>query len=309
MTRLDYINQNYPARKSDAEKHAFRRYVLESLGEKGIDARVEETKDGKNKNVIIGDPTTAKAVFTAHYDTPASSIFPNIMIPKNKLVFYLYQFVPVTFLLVISLTLSYLIGIVILNDISAYTGAFLVLYYGLFFLGMRVFTNKNNHNDNTSGVATVLSIADNISEADLKNVAFILFDNEEKGKKGSAAYFKDHKEAMQDKFLVNFDCVGNGDNIIFIAQKGAADSKEYKLLSEVFDTCAGFELDFCTSKEGNSNSDHKNFPMGVACVACKKTKGGLLYTPYIHTHKDVVADNGNIDFLTKNTCIFLQKLQ
>ena len=143
----------------------------------------------------------------------------------------------------------------------------------------------------------------------MKNVAFILFDNEEKGKLGSAAYNKDHKEAMKDKFLLNFDCVGNGDNIIFIAQKGAADSKEYKLLSEVFDTCAGFDLDFCTSKEGNSNSDHKNFPMGVACVACKKTKGGLLYAPYIHTHKDVVADNGNIDFLTKNTCIFLQKLQ
>lgn len=309
MTRLDYINQNYPVRKSDSEKHAFRRYVLESLKEKGIEARVETTKNGNHKNVIIGDPTTAKAVFTAHYDTPARSIFPNIMIPKNPLVFYSYQFVPVIFLLVISLTLSYLFGMVLLNNEGAYMASFLILYYGIFFLGMRIFTNKYNYNDNTSGVATVLSIVDSISEDDLKNVAFILFDNEEKGKLGSAAYYKDHKEAMKDKFLLNFDCVGNGNNVIFIAQKGAADSKEYKLLSEVFDTCAGFELDFCTSKEGNSNSDHKNFPMGVACVACKKTKGGLLYTPYIHTHKDVVADNGNIDFLTKNTCIFLQKLQ
>ena len=309
MTRLDYINQNYPARKSDAEKYAFRRYVLESLAEKGIEARVEETKDGRNKNVVIGDPTTAKAVFTAHYDTPASSIFPNIMIPKNKLVFYLYQFVPITFLLAISITLSYLIGIVILNDITAYTAIFLLLYYGLFFFGMRVFTNKNNYNDNTSGVATVLSIVDNISEADLKNVAFILFDNEEKGKKGSAAYFKDHKEAMQDKFLLNFDCVGNGNNLIFIAQKDAVESEEFVLLQDSYADNVKYDTDFCTYKEGNSNSDHKNFPKGVGVVACKKSKRGLLYTPYIHTNRDVVADNGNVDFLTKNTCIFVQKLQ
>ena len=94
MTHLDYLNQNYPTRKTEQEKSDFRKYIVDGLAEKGIEAKVETTKDGKNKNLVIGNPTNAKAVFTAHYDTPAHSLFPNIMIPKNRLVFYLYQFVP-----------------------------------------------------------------------------------------------------------------------------------------------------------------------------------------------------------------------
>lgn len=308
MTNLDYLNQNYPIRKSDEEKHAFRRYIIERLKSKGIEARVEETKDGKNKNIIIGDPLTAKAVFTAHYDTPARSLFPNIMIPKNRAVFYLYQFVPIIFLLAVALTLSYLIGMVIFKDERAYMLSFLVIYYGTFFLMMRAFPNKNNYNDNTSGVATVLNIIDGLSSEELDKVAFILFDNEEKGKKGSAAYYNDHRDKMNDQFLVNFDCVGNGDHILFIAQGLALGTHKYKHLQAAFEHSEGFTVEFCSYKKARSNSDHKNFYNGVGCVACKKSKGGLLYTPYIHTHKDVVVNNSNIDFLSKKTCEFVKRL-
>lgn len=308
MTHLDFLNQNYPIRKSQEQKNAFREYIIEYLSKKGIEAKVERTTDGKNDNIVIGDPEKAAVVYTAHYDTPAMSLFPNIMIPKNMLVFFAYQFVPVIFLLVVSLAVAYLVGIVLFNDTTVYMLTFLVMYYGLFFLIMRGFPNPYNYNDNTSGVATVLSIIDGLNDAEREKVAFILFDNEEKGKKGSAAYYKDHKEIMQDKFLVNFDCVGNGDNIIFIAQGEAAKSRKFKLLEESFEVSDDFVLDFCTYKEGSSNSDHKNFPKGVACVACKK-KGGLLYTPNIHTKYDTVVNNANIDFLAKNTCNFTRNIR
>jgi Zn-dependent M28 family amino/carboxypeptidase len=190
----------------------------------------------------------------------------------------------------------------------AYALSFLLAYYGLFFGIMRGFKNKNNYNDNTSGVATILSIIDELSPEELNKVAFILFDNEEKGKKGSKAYFNDHKEQMKDKFLVNFDCVGNGDNVIFIAEKDAIDSTEYKLLESSFNNKDGFSLNFFTHKQADSNSDHKNFPKGVACVVCKKLNSGLLYTPNIHTNGDIVANNSNIEFLTKNTCAFVRNL-
>lgn len=306
MTHLDYINKNHPSRKTSIEKENFRKYIIESLSTKGIEAKIEQTSDGKNDNVVIGDPTTAKAVFTAHYDTPARSIFPNIMIPKNRVIFYAYQFVPIIFLLVVSFAVAHLVGTLMFNDLRAYYLAFLVTYYGLFFGIMRGFKNQNNYNDNTSGVSTVLSIIDGLSKEELKDVAFILFDNEEKGKKGSKAYYNDHKEQMKDKFLINFDCVGNGDNIIFIAQKDAIDSEEYKLLKSAFSKEDGFSLEFLTNKQADSNSDHKNFPKGVACVACKKSKNGLLYTPHIHTNKDIEVNNSNIDFLTKNTLVFLR---
>ena len=308
MTHLDNLNKNYPMRKSVDEKENFRKYILNILAKKGIEAKIERTKDGKNDNIVVGDPTTAKAVFTAHYDTPARSLFPNIMIPKSRVIFYAYQFVPIIFLLVVSFTFAYIVGHVIINDMRAYALSFLLAYYGLFFGIMRVFKNKNNYNDNTSGVATVLSIIDKLSPEELNNVAFILFDNEEKGKKGSKAYFADHKEQMKDKFLVNFDCVGNGNNVIFIAQKDAVNSEEYKILESSFSNKEKFNLEFLTHKQADSNSDHKNFPKGVACVACKNNKKGFLYTPYIHTNKDLVAENSNIEFLTKNTCIFIQKM-
>lgn len=308
MTYLDYINENYPMRKTAEEKENFRKYIVDTLAKKRIEAKVECTKDGRNNNVVVGDPTTAKAIFTAHYDTPARSIFPNIMMPKHRVLFYAYQFVPIIFLLIVSFAVAFIIGNVLFHDMRAWAISFLITYYGLFFGIMRAFKNKHNFNDNTSGVATVLSIIDNLSSDKLKNVAFILFDNEEKGKKGSKAYFADHKEYMKDKFLVNFDCVGNGNNVIFIAQKDAIDSKEYKKLEEAFHKNEKFHLEFLTHKQADSNSDHKNFPKGVACVVCKKSKKGLLYTPYIHTDKDTVANNSNIDFLAKNTCIFIQNI-
>ena len=308
MTHLDHLNKYYPSRKTSVEKENFRKYIIDSLTKKGIEAKIEQTSDGKNDNIVIGDPTTAKAVFTAHYDTPARSIFPNIMIPKNRVIFYAYQFVPIIFLLIISFTFAYLVGTLIFNDIRAYAIAFLAAYYGLFFGIMRGFKNKNNYNDNTSGISTVLSIIDGLSKEELTDVAFILFDNEEKGKKGSKAYYKDHEEQMKDKFLINFDCVGNGNNIIFIAQKDAVDSEEYKLLESAFSKEDGFALEFLTHKQADSNSDHKNFPKGVACVACKKSKNNLLYTPHIHTNKDTIANNSNIDFLTKNTLVFIRSI-
>ena len=308
MTHLDYLNQNYPIRKSTEQKQGFQKYIVDLLAKKGIEARIETTKDGKNQNIVVGDPTKAKAVFTAHYDTPARSIFPNIMIPQNKLVFYAYQFVPVLFLVAVSLLVGYIVGNLIFNSFEVFYFTFMIAYYGLFFGIMRGFANKFNYNDNTSGVATVLSIIDGLSADELQNFAFILFDNEEKGKKGSAAYYKDNSDDMKGRFLVNFDCVGNGNNVVFIAQKDAVDSSEFGLLKQSFVAGDNFSLDFCSYKEGQSNSDHKNFPKGVACVACKKSNSGLLYTPNIHTSRDVVVDNKNIDFIAKNTLLFIRRI-
>jgi hypothetical protein len=248
MTYLDYLNKCYPIRKTTEEKVNFRKYVVDSLSKKGIEAKIERTNDGKNENIVIGDPTKAKAVFTAHYDTPASSLFPNIMMPKNRVIFYAYQFLPIIFLLVASFAFAEFVGNIIFKNNIAYMLAFLSAYYGLFFGGMRIFKNKNNFNDNTSGVAVVLSIIDSLSADELKNVAFILFDNEEKGKKGSKAYFNDHKDQIIDKFLVNFDCVGNGNYLVFIPQKNAIDTEEYKALVSSISEKYSFVIEYLSHK-------------------------------------------------------------
>ena len=309
MTHLDFLNKTYPIRRTKEEKTSFQKYILEKLPA----ARVESTKDGKNENIVIGDPLTAKVVCTAHYDTPMHSLFPNIMIPRNKVVFLLYQFAPVAVMLALSLGPAFLINAFYPLTRQQMCLIFLVIYYALYFLMFRGRKNPNNYNDNTSGVALILTMLDNLTTEQAKNVAFILFDNEEKGKKGSKAYFNDHKEIMTEKFLLNFDCVANGDNILFAAMEKAEESKEFALVKEIFSTAdaaeEGFFTHFYSMKGTKSNSDHKNFPGGVGCMAYKKTKGGLLYTPYIHTPKDVEVKNENIEFIEKRMRRFFAEIE
>jgi len=303
MSYLDFLNTNYPMRRTAEQKEAFRTYILSVFP----DAKIETTADGKNQNVVIGDPLTAKMVCTAHYDTPAASLFPNLMIPRNPALFLLYQFVPVILMLAVALGAGYLVAQQFAQPgetdfLRIFLLVYLAVYYAAFFLMYHVFKNPNNFNDNTSGVAAVLSIAERLNEQERAETAFILFDNEEKGKKGSKAYYKDHKDAMKDRLLINFDCVGNGEHIVFIAMKDAEKRPEYRTLQECFRADNGFHTYFYPIKGSESNSDYKNFPCGIGCMACRRSRGGVLYTPYIHTPKDTVANNGNIAFITDGMC-------
>jgi len=66
---------------------------------------------------------------------------------------------------------AHIVGNVILNDYNSFLLSFLIAYYGLFFGVIRGFTNKFNYNDNTSGVATVLSIIDSLSLEEIREAA------------------------------------------------------------------------------------------------------------------------------------------
>ena len=314
MNILDFLNQKYPIRRTKKEKEAFCEEILARMRGKGISACVEITADGKNKNLVIGDAASAKVVCTAHYDTPAAALFPNIMIPRNTLLFYLYQFVPIILMLAAALGGGYLIANALYpaSDTEDFMRVFLlgylVLYYGLFFLMYRAFKNPNNCNDNTSGVATILALIDKLTDEQRQKFAFILFDNEEKGKKGSKAYSKDHKEMMRDRLLVNFDCVGNGEHIIFIAMADAEKRGEYAALRESFSTGGDFQSYFYPIKGSQSNSDYKNFPCGVGCMACRRSKNGVFYTPYIHTSRDTVSHYENIEFISDGMSRLAERL-
>ena len=307
MSYLNLLNENFTVRRKPEEKKTFRDFVLSETEKKGVSTKIETTSDGKNDNIIVGDVEGAEVVFTAHYDTPAASLFPNIMIPRNQPLFWAYQFLPVIFMLGISLSLSYLIGMVWLKDERAYMLTFLAIYYGLYFLMFRGFSNPKNYNDNTSGVATLLSIIEGLDEAELQKVAFIFFDNEEKGKKGSKAYFEDHKAIMEEKLLINFDCVGNGSTVVFIAKEKAEARAEYGTLKACFEPADGYTTEFYPMRGSESNSDYKNFPHGIGCMACKRTKGGLLSTPNIHTPKDTEVRDENIQYITKGILKFIEE--
>ena len=299
---LNEIDRDYPIRRNDKEKQHFYEYVQAEFGE----SRVSKQTLDKNNNIVIDDLSTADVIFTAHYDTPAASIVPNMMMPKNKILGTLINMIFPILMALASLGIAYLIGFLANLDQGAVIAIYLVLYFGLYFLLTRTFSNKHNKNDNTSGVATVLSLAQQIKN---DKVAFVLFDNEEKGLLGSKALNKKYKKEFTDKLVINLDCVGNGDQIVFIPKEKAEAREEYSLIKESVDENAGFTIRYIPFKKALGNSDHKSFPCSIGVMAGNKGKIAKVVTGRIHTPRDTVASEKNIYFLTDVMVKMIEKRQ
>ena len=92
MTQTDEkVLTEYQVRKTKKQKSAFIEYVKTYSDSLGYTNSIEKGSFGA-KNIIVGDPESAKVVYTAHYDTCARLPFPNFITPKNigiYLFFYL----------------------------------------------------------------------------------------------------------------------------------------------------------------------------------------------------------------------------
>ena len=286
-------------RRSKEQKQRFFEYVSNEF-EPGVVKK--EVLENKHENIVIGDIESAKVIVTAHYDTPATSLVPNLMMPENKYLSLAYHIAYPLVLALLALVVAFGIAVPAKWELYYIMALYLVLYYALFFGATRLVTNKNNVNDNTSGVATVLSIA---KQSLSKKVAFVLFDNEEKGLLGSKAMKKKYKELLNDKLVVNFDCVANGKEIVFIVKEKAENFAEYELLKKSFASNANFKVHFLPFKKCIGNSDYKNFEAGIGVCACKKGKCVKFYTGKIHTNKDTVGDDENIEYLTSSMLEFI----
>lgn len=299
---LSELFEHIPVRRTHEQKESLFKYVKEEAEEAGLEAKVE-ILENKHKNIVIGNVKDAEVVFTAHYDTPACSLVPNLMMPRNPLPGMTYQLGIPLILAFAALGIAYCISLLIGCGYTVWMLMYLFIYFGLFFGVMRRGDNRNNKNDNTSGVAAVLSIM----SQNPKNAAYILFDNEEKGLLGSKAFFKANKELFSSKLVINLDCVGNGRNIVTIAKEGAERHPLYDTLKQSFTDGDGYKVLFFSQKGSMSNTDYKNFPCGISVMACKQSKKGILYTPYIHTVRDTEADNANIAFISSRLSDFALK--
>ena len=305
MNRLDEIVRKFPVRKSEEQKDSFLRWAQTIAGNAGIVARTEE--NGKHHNFVAGDPDTARVIFTAHYDTPANMILPNLIIPRNLPLFFLYQTFVVGLLLVASLGIAY--GIFRLTGERRFALiGFFVVYYAFLILMLMGPANRNNVNDNTSGTATVLGLMETLPVEIRDNAAFILFDNEEKGKQGSKAFAKNHPAIKQNTMVINMDCVGVGNHMLFIAKNYARAFADYTFLEQNLSEQDGIIPHFYPSTGSMMNSDQSSFRRGVGVVACKRCPVIGYYTPNIHTRHDIFADEKNIEYLVESLGIFVKTI-
>ena len=289
------IIEDFQIRKSKKQKEAFRTWLCAELRNAGYAPSVQTGFAAKN--VVAGDADTAKVIFSAHYDTCAVLPIPNFITPRNLFFYICYQML---FLLIF-------LVVIFLFDFSFFllTGAPAAVGIGLSYI-LCIFlvwwilngpANKHTANDNTSGVVTLLETALTMPDEDRKKVCFVFFDNEEKGLFGSAAFTRAHKKAKKEILNINFDCVSDGDSIQFYPGGGLKkDGAALEQIERAFES-RGEKQTEVVRGFGFYPSDNAAFKRGVGVCALKHKKIVGYYMNRIHTNRDTVFEEENIELL------------
>lgn len=305
------IFSKYEIRKTKEQKQRFRNYLTGIASEQGYEVKAETVRKGVH-NVIVGNPERAEVIYTAHYDTCAVMPLPNLITPKCIPIYVLYQLILTFIVYIIPYSLMLSTNYVLLaTDSRLIAGVLYFLGFALLFLFTYLMmcgpANKRTANDNTSGVTLLIDIMRELPNELKDKVAFIFFDFEELGMIGSRGYKTMHPSVAKDKLIINFDCVSDGDNILFVPKKGAYYATG--MIEEAFSPTEKYEGKYSVEVAKNAfyPSDQMNFNRGVGVSALNKTKGGILYMDKIHTNKDTVYNEENIEFL-KEGAIKLAKI-
>jgi hypothetical protein len=309
---MDKILQKYEIRKSNKQKTEFINYLTKRVVGYGYnleDIKIEERFKSifKTRNIVIGNPDEAEIYLTAHYDTCAVSFMPNFMFPTNPFL-YIFSQIVVT-VLVCFFAWCFMIPFALFvenSDACVYSFSFAIylMWFQLSF-GIR---NKHNANDNTSGVLTLLYILKKLPQDMRSKVCVVFFDNEEKGLFGSTYFAKKHPRA-QEKILINFDCVGDGNNVLTVSKRKARKSEQYELLNECLEkNIKNKKIQYVKRKAFPLRlpSDQVNFKMSVGVATLKKKWFGR-YCARIHTRFDTKCDINNIKYLSNSIVEFIKK--
>lgn len=295
------ILAEYQIRKTKNQKLAF----IELLKQYYPELQVEEGGFPPNQNIVIGDIFTAKVVITAHYDTCAKLPFPNLITPKNILITLLYNLIIVIPFFAFMILSMLILRFYSLAPMVSYWISF-ALMLGLF-LWIFMFGTPNKHtaNDNTSGVIALCELLANLTDEQKSQTAIVFFDNEEYGLLGSGYFRKTHKKRVKDFFLINLDCISDGDHLLLVANKTARKRYE-ELIRESFKNTSTKEFHFEKSETTFYPSDQMNFPVHMAISSMNRKPFVGYYMDKIHTKHDKVFDRTNIECICDGIQSFIQ---
>ena len=290
------VFRDFPVRKTKKQKQAFREAVQSYAEQLGYPCTVESGSLG-SRNLVIGNPEQADYLVTAHYDTCARLPIPNFLTPCNFWPFLLWQVVLVLLILGICILMGLGVGFLTGSGAIGSWCGYLMIWaiLALMLIGP---ANPSNANDNTSGVVTLLEIAKSMPGNQRKKVCFVLFDLEEAGLIGSASYRKAHKSQTDRQMVLNLDCVGDGDYLTLFPTKRL--KKDRKRLTSLYKACGYFgKKSILVHEQGFSfyPSDQANFPYGVGIGAFHRSRWAGLYYSRIHTNKDTVLEETNVNIL------------
>ena len=303
MTELSRIVlESYQVRKTKKQKQAFAAFLQNYIPQ----LQVQESGLFKCRNLVIGDPAAAHVILGAHYDTCPQLPFPNFITPKKPLLSVLYSVLMVLPYLIVILLSKQLLNLLHLDFWTEYWIS-LAAYIFLLLLILDGPANPNTANDNTSGVITLLEIYQALSPEQRENVCFVLFDNEEKGLLGSAQFRKKYKKEIKNALMINFDCVSDGDHFLLAVSKPAKE-KYGEALESSFPCTDTKQILQENLKKVYYPSDQAGFPMAVAVASLKYKKPFGYYMDRIHTKRDTVFEEANIDYLKEHTIQLIESI-
>ena len=289
------VLQNHPVRKSGKQKKSFRDAVQSYAQKLGYHVAVEKGSLG-SRNLVIGDPETARYLITAHYDTPASLWIPNLMVPCNLLLFLLSQILMTVLLYVPTIAAVILAWHFAPETMLWYFVMLAMVWLTLLWMLLGP-ANPSNANDNTSGVVAVLEMMHSMPMNLRDRVCFVLFDLEELGMVGSSSYRKQHRDAVKLQTVLNLDCVGDGDNIMLFPDKNVKkDARLMERLCAMERTCGSKSIQVRRKGFAFFPSDQMGFHRGIGICALRG-RGRRTYVGRIHTFRDTVLDYTNINIL------------
>lgn len=254
---------SYEVRRTQRQKTAFLSWARAYAEGLGLSAALEESgRARRTRNLVVGDVDRARTIITAHYDTCAWMPLGAGMTPGCWPLLVLTELIQLVFLLPM----------------------LVIMFFGV--------SNPHTANDNTSGVLLALLLMARLG--DRADVAFVLFDNEETGLWGSQAFIKAHPQAAR-RFLLNLDCVGDGDTLLFTGAKpGLRMPQAVRLAKNMEDIAPRHGMKAATGAfpQWVYPSDQMLFPRGTAFAALKGRK--ILYLNRIHTPRDTQLSPRNI---------------
>lgn len=288
-------------RKTWAQKSAFIEWAQGYASEIGVKAAVEESgRHIRSRNIVFGDADKARVLITAHYDTCARLPFPNFMTPCSWPGILLTQGALMLGFMLLGGGAGFLLGrlmrtLAVPGWLAAVLAALAALLICLGLLALMLVGPANPHtaNDNTSGVAAVLLAMEALRGR--TDIAYVLFDNEEKGLLGSAAFAKRHPGAARRAFFVQYDCVSDGGTLLYTGSKAGMTCAEGKRMTAALEHAArahGRRVVTGAFPRVIYPSDQMVFARGTAFAALKGER--LLYLDRIHTARDTVFDEENL---------------
>lgn len=293
------IIEEYMVRKTGKQKKAFREMLVQELNAQGLDAHEEKCRDlFGSVNVVVGNPDNAHLIFGAHYDTCPRLPIPNFITPRNIWAFLGYQ----VFMVAVIVALMGVLTALVLKPLEAISPeaayfTFMAFYFGMLVLMLKGPANPKTYNDNTSGVVGLVELMAKMPAEVREKCTFVFFDNEEVGVLGSAAFRGMHKEAVKVVPMVNLDCIGDGDHLMLSANKGfRSDEALYTALKESFED-KGSVL-HVNAESTIYPSDQAGFKISLAVAALKKMRIIGYYMDRIHTPKDTVLREDNLERIT-----------